>query len=162
MKIGLIWAQDKSGSLGDGNKIPWNVPADFKHFKDITYGYPVVMGKKSFLSIGKALEGRTNIVISSSLNPNIDGITVVKSAQAAINILQTEPKIWIIGGKSIYEQFMPYAEELVVSYIDIFRPASVKAPLIDEKWVCDIERSDKNFRDKSGDARFKVLHFKRK
>lgn len=161
MHIAMIWAQDLSASLGDGKKIPWHVPDDLKHFKACTHGYPVVMGKNNYLSLTKALSGRKNVVISTSLE-HLDDAQVVSSPQAAIDYLSDSDKIWIVGGAQIYKEFMPYAHELVVSYLDFCRPASIKAPKIDDSWIVNSKASDKKFRPQSGEGRFKVVSFIRR
>ncbi|MDO5044311.1 MAG: dihydrofolate reductase [Coriobacteriia bacterium] len=164
MKIKMIWAQDRSAGLGDGKRMLWHVPADFKHFKAETLGFPVLMGKNSFKALGSALPGRENIVITRS-DETFEHARRYASIQEALDVLHREGKdlVWIVGGASVYQQMMDVADELVISHVDLDVNAPVKAPVISEDvWEIDHEHSDSEYREKSGDAAFKVVHYIRK
>ncbi len=116
--ISLIVAMAKNRIIGKDNKMPWHLPADLAHFKKITLGKPVIMGRKTFQSIGKPLPGRQNIVVSQSLNYVSDGIDVTQSLEDAIVIAGNVAEIIIIGGGNIYRQMLPRAQRLYLTYID--------------------------------------------
>ena len=98
--------------------MPWHLPADLRHFKDSTMGCPVIMGRRTFASIGRALPGRRNVVISS--NPNLAlpaGVELVNSLKAAIALLKDAPEIFVIGGGMLYKEALPLADRLYLTII---------------------------------------------
>lgn len=115
--ISMIAAMAKGRVIGADNDMPWHLPADLKHFKAVTMGKPVVMGRKTYESIGRALPGRRNIVISRSGFSASDA-DVVDSIDAAKSLLAAEDEIMIIGGGNVYSQFLPDASRLYLTYID--------------------------------------------
>lgn len=112
--ITLISAYSKNKVIGIDNKLPWHLPEDLKRFKSLTYGKNVVMGRKTFESIGKPLPGRTNIILSKS-GFQADGIIVYDSIQ---KILQDYTDIVVIGGEQIYRSFLLLADVLEITEID--------------------------------------------
>src|SRR6185369_12601621 len=134
-KIALIAALDQNKLIGRGNELPWpRLRADMRHFRDTTLGYPVVMGRKTFESIGaKPLPGRTNIILTRDANFAAPGCEV---AHGAAEILaRPENKIFIIGGREIYQAFLPHAHELYLTYIDSEFAGDTYFPNFDEsKW----------------------------
>ncbi|MCY7294447.1 type 3 dihydrofolate reductase [Alteromonas sp. a30] len=114
----MIAAMANNRVIGNDNAMPWHLPADLKHFKATTLGKPVVMGRKTYESIGKALPKRRNIVVSGSgfSAPDAD---IVSSAEEALLIVPDEPEIMIIGGGNIYAQFLPVASRLYLTFIDL-------------------------------------------
>jgi dihydrofolate reductase len=106
MRISLIAAMGENQVIGDSGHIPWYLPADFKHFKDLTMGHPIVMGRKTFESIGKPLSGRTNIVITRDANYHHEGIVAVTSPDAAVAAAAAAAspggdEMFVIGGAEI-------------------------------------------------------------
>ena len=169
-KVAAIWAQDSNGILGSGTVMSWHVPADFRHFKDSTMGCPIVMGRRSWEALGKALPGRTNIVITRSGGYEAPGATVVSSVEEALEVAREEtastgaPYIWITGGAQVYAQTLPLLDEAVVTDLELDVAASapegssfVYAPPLDPSlWRRDESRSDSEWRERSGDARWRV------
>ena len=117
MIISLIAAVAKNGVIGKNNALPWHLPADMKHFRDLTRGKPVIMGSKTFESIGKPLPNRLNIVLSSDPQYKVEGVTVVGSIDDALNAAGDVPEIMVIGGGSIYKQFLPRANRIYLTLI---------------------------------------------
>lgn len=117
MIISLIAAMDKNRLIGIENGLPWHLPADFKHFKEVTMGKPVVMGRKTFESIGKPLPGRTNIIISRA-GFDAQGVTVVDSIDKALSVLCDVEEVMIIGGASFYEQMIDQADRMYLTHVD--------------------------------------------
>src|SRR3990167_10463688 len=107
MIISIIAAMDKNRTIGKNNQLPWHLPADLAHFKSITWGKPIIMGRKTHESIGKPLPGRRNIVISTKKDLTISGCEVFESLAAALQVLSTEAEVMIIGGASIFQQTLP-------------------------------------------------------
>lgn len=127
MKISMIAAMANNRVIGANNAMPWHLPADLKHFKRITLGKPIIMGRKTYQSIGKALPGRLNIVISSDVNFTLPDATVVNSCEQAIQIAnehfsaqpEDEREVMIIGGGSIYLHFLGLCDRLYLTQIDL-------------------------------------------
>jgi dihydrofolate reductase len=108
----------KNRVIGKGNKLPWDMPADMKHFRDLTRGKPVIMGRKTFESIGHPLPNRKNIVITSDSTFQYEGCTVVHSIEEALHSAEETEEMMVIGGSSIYEQFLPHANRIYLTVID--------------------------------------------
>ena len=117
MIISIIAAMDKNRLIGKDNQLPWHLPADLAHFKSITLGKPIVMGRKTFKSIGHPLPGRRNIVISKQ-KLDLPDVEVFHSLESAFAALQTEKEIMVIGGAMIYEQALAMANKLYLTIID--------------------------------------------
>ena len=118
MKISMIAAMANNRIIGANNDMPWYLPADLKHFKAKTLGKPVIMGRKTYESIGKALPGRQNIVISRSGFIANDA-EVASDCDAAIELAGDAEEIMIIGGGKIYEMFLSVANTLYLTFIDL-------------------------------------------
>lgn len=116
MSVSMIAAVGKNLELGKNNNLIWHFKEDMKFFKDTTMGHTVVMGRKTFESLPKALPGRENIVISSNAEYQAQGATVVTSVEEALQIADNE-EIFVIGGGKIYAEFLPYADKLYLTEI---------------------------------------------
>ena len=117
MSVSMIAAVGKNLELGKNNDLIWHFKEDMRFFKDTTMGHTVVMGRKTFDSLPKALPGRKNIVISSNAEYQAQGATVVTSVEEALQIADNE-EIFVIGGGKIYAEFLPYADKLYLTEID--------------------------------------------
>jgi len=115
----MIAAMANNRIIGLENKMPWHLPADLQHFKKVTMSKPVVMGRKTFESIGRPLPGRRNIIISRNPEYSSPGIEVVESPEAALLLLSGEEEIMIIGGGNVYFQFLEKANRLYLTFIDL-------------------------------------------
>lgn len=132
MKISMIAAVARNGVIGVGGHLPWKLPADLARFKALTLGKPVIMGRKTWDSIGKALPGRRNIVISRQNNFLAPGAIVVARPKDALIAADTgEDEVMIIGGSFIYEEFMPLANQLYITQIAIWPLGNAFFPDID-------------------------------
>jgi len=119
MSITIIAALTKDRVIGKDNALPWYIPEDLKNFKKLTSGNTVVMGRKTYESIGKPLPNRNNIVVSRSV-PSIEGVDVCSSLEVAIEKARSYGKeIFIIGGASIYELALPFADKMYLSYVKV-------------------------------------------
>lgn len=118
--ISIIVAMDKNRVIGFEGKIPWRLPADLKRFKQLTMGHAVIMGRKTFESIGKALPGRTNIVVTRQKDYRAAGCTVVNSLQEALKVAGKDP--FVIGGGELYAQALPLADRLYITEVDLRVP----------------------------------------
>ena len=127
MQISMIAAMGNNRVIGAANTMPWYLPADLKHFKKITLGKPIIMGRKTYASIGKALPGRLNIVVSSDVNFSLADATVVHSCEQAIDVAAEycskqkieNPEVMIIGGGTIYKHFLAFCHRLYLTHIEL-------------------------------------------
>jgi dihydrofolate reductase len=128
--ISAIAAISKNRALGKDNRLLWHIPEDFKHFKSVTMGHPVIMGRKTFESIGKALPGRLNVVVSRRKEYTAEGVRVVSSLESAIELAKTydRTEIFIIGGGELYSQSMDYLDRLYLTIVDTFVDADTYFP----------------------------------
>jgi len=118
MIISLIVAIGKNNVIGNKNSLPWKLPADMKHFKELTLGKPVIMGRKTFESIGKPLPKRINIIITGDEGYKAEGCVVAHSLDEALKAAGTAEEIMIIGGAQIYKEFLPKANKMYLTLID--------------------------------------------
>ena len=117
--VSLIAAMAKNRIIGKDNDMPWHMPADLKHFKAVTLNKPVVMGRKTFESIGRPLPGRRNIVITRNKEWQAEGVEVVFTPESALELLKDTQEVMIIGGGNIYKQFLPMADQLYLTFIEL-------------------------------------------
>lgn len=118
MKLSLIFAMDRNRLIGRGNQLPWHLPADLKHFKAVTMGKPIIMGRLTYESIGKPLPGRRNIVVSRDAGYSAPGCEVVTSPEAALQAVAHVDEAMVIGGANLYRQMLPHADRLYITFID--------------------------------------------
>jgi dihydrofolate reductase len=131
----MIYAVSPEGVIGVGNRIPWRYQGDFRRFKRVTMGKTLIMGRRTFESIGHPLAGRRNIVVTS--HPlKIEGVECVASVDEALSAAGDEIDVWFIGGARIYAEAMQHVDLIDVTYVpDHVRAAdAVRAPRIDGTW----------------------------
>lgn len=135
--ISLVVAMNQDNVIGVDNQLPWHLPEDLAYFKKVTSGKPIIMGRKTFESIGRVLPNRKNIVISASGFTH-DGVVTYSSLELALQDNQEYPEICIIGGGQIFAQSMGIADVLHVTKVDYkVDNACAYFPVIDEKiWQC--------------------------
>ncbi|GAB0155733.1 dihydrofolate reductase [Chryseobacterium sp. Alg-005] len=148
--ITIVVAMGEKNEIGSKNQLLWHLPKDLKHFKDLTSGHPVIMGRKTYESIGKPLPNRTNIVISRQKDWFEEGILIVGSIKEAVKFAKKiDEEVFIIGGGNIYEQTMDITDRLEVTLVKADLEADTFFPTIDSKiWmktqeVCH-EKDEKN------------------
>ena len=120
MKIALIVAVANNGVIGANNKIPWHCPADLQYFKRITMGAPILMGRKTWQSLGiKPLPGRHNVVISRGHGFSDERCSVVSSIEQGLDLVADHDRVFVMGGAEIYQQLLDRADELFLTEVDI-------------------------------------------
>lgn len=117
MKISLIAALSKNGVIGLDGKLPWNIPEDLKRFRSLTLNHSIIMGRKTYASIGRVLPQRKNIIISRNPDLQIAGAHVCSSFEAALKLSEGD-EVFVIGGAEIYRLTLPRADRLNLTYID--------------------------------------------
>ncbi|MFY8274345.1 type 3 dihydrofolate reductase [Pseudoalteromonas sp. SSDWG2] len=149
----MIAAMAHDRVIGKDNDMPWHLPADLKHFKEVTLGKPVIMGRKTLESIGRALPGRKNIVISRNIDYTFEGAHTVSSVQQALDLVSAEEEVMIIGGGNIYEQCLPISNTLYLTFIDLDVGGDTRFPDYESMgpWECisreSHEKDEKNPHD---------------
>jgi len=117
--ISMIVARSRNHVIGRNNQMPWKISADLQFFKKVTMGFPVIMGRKTWESIGRPLPGRRNIVVSRNAELQLTGAEVVNSLDAAITTLNEFPRVFVIGGEQLFTQAFPKVDRLYITEIDI-------------------------------------------
>lgn len=141
--IHLIAAVAKNGVIGFNGQIPWRLPEDLRHFQALTMGHTVIMGRRTYESIGRPLPGRQNVVVSSTLT-DLEGCAVARSLQEALALADRQ-EIFIIGGARLYREALPLAEQLDLTLLDLEPTGDTWFPQVD--WsqfaeVCRERRQD--------------------
>ncbi|MDW9382204.1 dihydrofolate reductase [Chryseobacterium sp. JV558] len=146
----IVVAMGEKNEIGFENQLLWHLPKDLKHFKDITSGHPIIMGRKTYESIGKALPNRTNIVVSRKKDWFEEGVLIVGSIKEALKFAKKiDEEVFVIGGGNIYEQTMDVVDRLEVTLVKADLEADTFFPKIDQKiWkkvgeICH-EKDEKN------------------
>src|SRR5262249_43978628 len=136
--ISAIVAMSENRVIGDNNQLPWHLPADLKHFKTLTSGHPILMGRKTYESIGRPLPNRTNIIITRNHAFQAPGCIVIKSIDEAIESAMSKgsDEIFIIGGAEVYKQLMPNIERIYLTIVhEIFEGDAFFPELNPSEWV---------------------------
>lgn len=132
--ISIIVAIARNYTIGSANSMPWHLPEDFRHFKQVTMGKAVIMGRKTYESIGRPLPGRRNIVITRNADLRIEGCEMATSLNEAIALCDPTEENFIIGGGEIYRQAMPIADKLYITHIDAEFEGDTRFPNIGPEW----------------------------
>ncbi len=142
MKISIVVAMAVNRVIGHENRLPWHLPADLKYFKQITMGKPILMGRKTFESIGRPLPGRTNIVITRNESYTAEGCVVVHSIEAALKAAADSEEVMVIGGAEFYRQVWPYAGTLYITRVTGEFEGDTFFPELDDAEWHEVERSE--------------------
>ena len=163
MTISLIAALAKNRVIGKDNKLPWNLPEDLKHFRDLTLGKPMIMGQKTFESIGKALPNRVNIVLTRDKSFKPEGCIVAYSVEEALKAAEDCEcsEIMVIGGGNVFSQFLPLADKMYLTMIDEDFEGDAYFPEFDWSNWQEINRVE-NLPDKDNPYKYTFLELERK
>lgn len=141
MQRSLVVAMDRNRVIGRDNQLPWRLPADLAYFKKVTMGHPVVMGRRTYESIGKPLPGRLNIVVSRNPGFSAPGCTVVASLQAAWKAAGDAQEVSVIGGSSVFAETLPLADVIHLTEVEAEVPGDTYFPPFDRGEWLEIEVS---------------------
>lgn len=133
MTLSIIVAMSQNRVIGKDNKLPWHLSEDLKRFKKITMGHPIIMGRKTYESIGRPLPGRENIVITRNPEFKAEGVTIVHSLEEAVKRKDPKEELFIIGGAEIYKSALPQVDKLYITRIEKDFDGDVFFPEIDKK-----------------------------
>ena len=146
MIISIIVAMARNRVIGKNNRLPWHLPADLKHFKETTMGHPIIMGRKTYESIGRPLPGRTNIVVTRNPEFRAEGCTVVHSLEEALRAAEEAEEVFVIGGATLYREALPIANRIYLTLVEADIEGDTLFPEIDsDSWEevhCETHPSD--------------------
>ena len=134
--IALIWAQSRNGVIGRDGALPWHLPEDLAHFRALTTGSTVMMGRRTWESLPakfRPLPGRRNVVLTHQASYDAPGAEVRTDLMEAVN--GTDDDIWVIGGAAVYDAVLPYADRLVVTDVDFEVEGDAWAPQVGPEWI---------------------------
>jgi dihydrofolate reductase len=159
--ISIIAAMDRNRLIGSNNQLPWHLPADLAHFKAVTMGKPVIMGRKTYESIGRPLPGRTNIVLTRSADFQPEGVLLAESLENAIETVVAEDEVMIIGGSSVYKHALPLADRLYLTYVEDSYQGDAWFPDFDiEEW--QLVASEEHRADAKNSSDYRFVTYQRK
>lgn len=115
--ISFVVAMDQNRGIGYKGRLPWHLPADLKFFKETTTGHTILMGRKTFESIGRPLPNRTNVVLTGNPDFRAEGVEIVRSPEEALKRFAADRDLYVIGGAEIFRQLLPFADKLIVTRI---------------------------------------------
>ncbi|MGB5305891.1 MAG: type 3 dihydrofolate reductase [Gammaproteobacteria bacterium] len=142
MKISIIVAMARNRTIGRDNSLPWRLPADLKHFRRTTMGKPILMGRKTWESIGRPLPGRINIVMTRDPDYTAPGCIVVHTIEAALQAAAQHDEIMVIGGAELYKQVLPRAVTIYMTLIHDEIPGDTFFPELEgDEWL-EVGRAD--------------------
>jgi len=139
MKVVIIAALAPDGTIGNNSKIPWHIQEDLQRFKRLTMGHPVLMGRKTYESLGKPLPGRRNLVLTR--RTPIPGVECFGSLDAALRVCK-DTEVFVIGGAEVYRQALPLADRLMLTYVHQNVTGDTQFPDFDHKRWKEIHRED--------------------
>ncbi len=160
-KINIIASVGKNGEIGKRGKLIWRISEDLKRFKRLTMGGTLIMGRKTFESIGRPLPGRINVVISRRKNFYPEGVWIKHSPEEALNLARCLGKpVFVIGGASVYKAFMDIADEMQITEVDAGDPdADVRFPTFDKtKWLTEYD----SWKESEEGLRFRYVIWRKK
>lgn len=158
-RLGMIWAQAEDGVIGVDGMMPWHIPEDMAHFKAVTMGHTVIMGRRTWESLPprfRPLEGRRNIVVTRQSDWVAEGAEVSHDPDAALALADDE-ETWIIGGGSLYRAFIDRADVLEVTEVEGEYAGDTHAPAIGSRWRLETQTL---WHDSRSGPRYRFLHYR--
>jgi dihydrofolate reductase len=161
--LALVWAQTRDGVIGRDGGLPWHLPEDLAHFRALTSGHPVIMGRATWESLPpqyRPLPGRDNIVLSRATGFVATGATVAPTVAAALGIVAGR-EAWVVGGGAVYRETIGHADRLEVTEVDTALPGDTHAPAIDDSWVVTARDPIAGWHVSTGGERFRFVTYRR-
>ena len=160
MIISIIVAMADNRVIGINNQLPWHLPGDMKWFRQNTLSKPIIMGRKTYESIGKPLPGRSNIIITREQDYHVEGGIIVHSIEQAMQAAGEAEEVMIIGGSSFYEQMLPQADQLYLTLVHANVEGDAWFPELDLNQWTEMEREDHDADDRNPYP-YSFVHLKR-
>jgi dihydrofolate reductase len=129
--VSLIVAMSRNGVIGFNGRLPWHIPAELQRFKALTMGHHIVMGRKTWDSIGRLLPGRTTVIVTRNGGLRVEGALVAESLPAALDLAESDPEVFVIGGAEIFFLALPYARRIYLTTVEIECAGDTFMPPID-------------------------------
>jgi dihydrofolate reductase len=142
MRLSIIAAMAANRVIGRDNRLPWHLPADLKHFRRLTIGKPILMGRKTWESLGRPLPERTNIVVTRAADYAAPGCVVVHSLEAALRAAAHHPEVMVIGGAELYRQVLPQARRIYLTEVHAGFEGDAYFPELEQGAWREVERVD--------------------
>jgi dihydrofolate reductase len=158
--ISLIAAMSRNRVIGAQGKIPWHLPADLQHFKKTTLHHTIIMGRKTFESMGKALPKRQNVIVTRQANYQANDCLVANSLEQALASIPSQQKGFVIGGGELYEQALSIASEIILTMVDLIVEGDVFFPTIDEK-IWKLASEQQHPKNEQNTIPFVICHYKK-
>jgi dihydrofolate reductase len=133
MELTIVVAASENGVIGREATLPWRLPEDLRRFRRLTWGKPLLMGRRTFDSIGRPLPGRRNIVISRRAGLEIPGCEVAETPDAALALVSASPEVMVIGGGEVYRQFLPRADRIEMTCVHLTVEGDTFFPVLDPR-----------------------------
>jgi dihydrofolate reductase len=159
--LSIICAMDQNRLIGNNNALPWHLPADLAFFKQTTLGKPILMGRKTYESIGHPLPGRQNIIITRNAGYQADGCDCCSSIDAALELASGHKEVMLIGGASLYQQTLEKAQRLYLTHIHSSFEGDAWFPAFDSKDWLEVWRED-HYADEKNKYDFSFMKYSRK
>ena len=160
MTVSIIVAMAENGVIGRDMDLPWHISADLKRFKALTMGHHIVMGRKTFESIGRLLPGRTTVIVTRQSDYQVDGAVIVNSLEAAQAAATDDSELFIIGGGQVYEIALPLADRLHVTRVHTEVDGDTSFPAIDwDQW--ELVSAERHGADEKNDYDFTFESYQR-
>ena len=132
MKLSVIAAIASNGVIGRDNSLPWHIPEDLRHFKALTMGHHLIMGRKTYESLGRLLPGRTTVIVSHNQDYRVPGAIVTSSLLQAVEACGGDEEVFIVGGAQLYREALPLADKLYLTLVDAEFSGDVFFPPYDQ------------------------------
>jgi dihydrofolate reductase len=140
--LSMIVAVANNGVIGVNNTLPWHLPEDLKRFRALTMGHHIIMGRKTYESLGRLLPGRTTVIVTRNLNYQVDGAVVVHSLNDAMRFCKQDEELFLIGGAQLYQDGLPHVQKLYMTRVDIEVDGDAFLPEIDWRVWTLVEKKD--------------------
>lgn len=162
MILSMIVAASENNAIGHNNELLWHLPKDLKYFKDVTSGHCIIMGRRTFESIGKPLPNRRNIVITRREDLEIDGVEIANDIEAAIDMVGEDQEPFVVGGGQVYEQAMDYVDRVYMTRVHAHVNGDTHFPELDpNEWQRVLHESHKKDAKHAYDFSFEVWERKK-
>jgi len=152
LELSIVVAMAENRVIGKNNQLPWHLPADLRHFKTLTMGKPILMGRKTHESIGRALPGRQNIVVTRQRGYQAEGCTVAQSVDAALAACANADEVMLIGGAQLYRELLPRSTRIYLTLVHAIIPGDTLFPEIDPAVWYETARADHPADEKNAHA----------
>lgn len=139
-RLSIIAAVARNGVIGNANRLPWYLPEDLKRFKQLTMGHPIIMGRKTYMSIGRPLPGRHTVVLTRDTEFHVPGCVTAHTLQQALDACGDDPEVFCVGGAEVYAQMLPLTNRLYLTEIQAEYAGDAYFPVIDRKHWQEVSR----------------------